>query len=82
MSVSNLTKTMTTSTGKPFGIRVELPANDPMSAPHLLGAEWSGTRWYETEAVRDIAMEDMLKQPGYYRKGDTPSVRLTKVSAG
>ena len=69
MSVTDLTTIMANPAGKPFGIRVELPTNDPMSAPHLLGADWS-------------AMEGMLKQPGYYRKGDTPSVRLTKVSAG
>ncbi len=81
MSVTDLTTTMATSAGKPFGIRVELPTNDPMSAPHLLGAEWSGTRWYDTESARDVALEGMLKQPGYYRIGDTPSVRLTKVSA-
>lgn len=73
--------TMANPAGKPFGIRVELPANDPMSAPHLLGPEWSGTRWYDTETARDTAMEDMLKQPGYYRRGDSPSVRLTKVLA-
>lgn len=81
MSETDLTTTMATSAGKPFGIRVELPPNDPMSAPHLLGADWSDTRWYDTEKARDIAMEGMLKQPGYYRIGDIPSIRLTKVSA-
>lgn len=72
---------MDTSAGKQFGIRVELPDNDPLSAPHLLGTDWTGTRWYDTEIARDVAMDGMLKQPGYYRKGDTPSVRLTKISA-
>ncbi len=81
MSGTDLTMTMAISAGKPFGIRVELPPDDPMCAPHLLGADWSVTRWYETESARDIAMEDMLKQPGYYRIGDIPSVRLMKVSA-
>jgi hypothetical protein len=72
---------MATIAGKQYGILVELPENDPMNAPHLLGAQWSSTRWYETETARDVALENMLKQPGYYRKGDTPSVRLSKVSA-
>ncbi|NND91644.1 MAG: hypothetical protein HKN42_12355 [Granulosicoccus sp.] len=67
--------------GKPFGIRVELPDNDPMSAPHLLGDKWSSVRWYDTESARDSAFEQMLKQPGYYREGDTPSVRLSKIRA-
>ena len=64
---------------KPFGIRVELPANDPLSAPHLLGDHWSGARWFATSQARDEALASMQKQPGNYRKGDKPSIRLTKV---
>jgi hypothetical protein len=67
--------------GKFYGIVVELPENDPMRAPHLLGDSWSGSRWYHTESARDSAYEEMLRQPGYYRKGDMPSIRLTKVCA-
>lgn len=81
MSQIHVTTVMATSADKQFGIRVELPENDPMSAPHLLGEQWSGTRWFETEGARDSALEKMQKQPEYYRKGDTPSVQLTKVSA-
>lgn len=72
---------VTASGEKQFGILVELPANDPMSAPHLLGDKWSGARWYDSEVARDAAYEQMLAQPGNYRKGDKPSVVLTKVSA-
>lgn len=72
---------MATSADKQFGIRVELPLNDPMSAPHLLGDQWSGTRWFDTEVARDIALQKMQDQPAYYRKGDSPTVQLTKVSA-
>jgi len=62
--------------GKPFGISVTLPEGDPMAQPHLLGDEWSGTRWFATAAERNEALEGMKKQPAYYRIGDTPSVEL------
>jgi len=69
----------TAKADKPFGILVEMPENDPMSAPHLLGDKWSGARWYETAQARDKAMQSMELQPGYYRKGDKPSIRLTRI---
>lgn len=62
-----------------FGIRVTIPANDPMSAPHLLGEHWESVRWYDTEAARDHAFAEMQRQPGYYRRGDSPSVILEKI---
>ena len=62
--------------GKPYGIAVRLPEGDPMSAPHLLGEEWSGTRWFATAEGRDAALAAMKIQPAYYRKGDSPSVEL------
>jgi len=65
--------------GKPYGIAVSLPDGDPMSAPHLLGDEWSGTRWFATEQERDAALAAMKKQPAYYRQGDTPSVQLSLI---
>ncbi len=64
---------------KPFGIRVDLPKDDPMSAPHLLGDDWAGTRWFESAELRDAAMEAMRRQPNYYRRGDTPSVVLSAI---
>ena len=65
--------------GKPFGIAVTLPEGDPMAQPHLLGDEWSGTRWFATAEERDAAVAGMQKQPAYYRKGDTPSVELEVI---
>jgi len=65
--------------GKPYGIAVSLPQGDPMSAPHLLGDEWSGTRWFATKQERDNALAAMQQQPAYYRKGDTPSVQLSTI---
>lgn len=64
---------------KRYGILVKIPENDPMSAPHLLGDDWSRTRWYDTETARDVAFDEMLRQPGNYRIGDVPSIRLSKV---
>lgn len=64
---------------KRHGIAVTLPPNDPMSAPHLLGADWSSTRWYESAAARDAALAEMRLQPRYYRVGDTPSIELTPI---
>ncbi len=63
-----------------FGIRVSMPADDPMAMPHLLGDNWQSERWYASEDDRDRAMAKMEKQPPYYRKGDTPSVILEKIS--
>ena len=62
-----------------YGIAVTMPPNDPMSAPHLLGDDWSGTRWYDSAAARDAALAEMRRQPRYYRIGDTPSVTLTPI---
>lgn len=64
---------------KPYGIIVKMPENDPMSAPHLLGDSWAGERWFETEEQRDGAFEGMMRNPDNYRKGDRPSIQLTKV---
>jgi len=62
-----------------FGIRVKMPENDPLAAPHLLGDAWQGERWYLTESERDVALEKMRRQPPYYRRGDSPSVQLEKI---
>lgn len=62
-----------------FGIRVVMPPNDPLSAPHLLGDAWRAEHWFDTEAERDRAYQKMEKQPPYYRKGDSPSVVLEKI---
>jgi hypothetical protein len=50
-----------------------------MSAPHLLGESWAGERWFETVEQRDNAFDGMMRNPTNYRKGDRPSVQLTKV---
>ena len=65
-----------------YGIRITLPDDDPMRAAHLLGDEWETVRWYDTEAARDRALREMQRQPGYYRRGDSPTQILTKTEEG
>ena len=65
---------------KKFGIRITLPPGDTLSVAHLLGENWEGFRWFDTEDERDAAYRDMIRQPGYYRAGDTPTQQLEKVS--
>lgn len=68
-----------TDTNKKFGISIQLPENDPMAAPHLLGDDWQGERWYDSASARDAALIDIQNHPIYYRQGDTPSIVLTKI---
>jgi len=51
-----------------------------MAANHLLGDEWSGTRWYSSAEERDNAFESMNNHPRYYRDGDVPSIVLEKIN--
>ena len=67
-------------TKKRFGFRCTLPADDPMSAPHLLGPDWVAERWYSSEQERDEALQDFANEHLYSRRGDKPSVIYTKVS--
>ncbi|HEY3859111.1 MAG TPA: hypothetical protein VGM47_05800 [Gammaproteobacteria bacterium] len=72
---------MSTQTAKKrFGIRCTLPADDPMSAAHLLGPDWVAERWYDTEQERDEALEGFSNEHLYSRRGDKPSVIYTKIS--
>jgi hypothetical protein len=45
----------------------------------LLGQDWEGHRWYDTEAERDRAYEQMLERPPYYRLDEDPTQILVKV---
>ncbi len=56
-----------------------MPSTDPMRRSHLLGEDWEAFRWYETEAERDAAFENMSREIVYYRDGDKPSQILTKI---
>jgi hypothetical protein len=64
---------------KKFGIRGRLPPGDPMRAEHLLGDNWEWTRWYEDEVMRDAALVELNNPFTYYRRGDRPSLVLSKI---
>jgi hypothetical protein len=66
---------------KRYGIRMTLPPNDPMRLPHLLGEDWQSYRWYGTEREREEALGELQKEHIYSRRGDIPSLVLTKVDA-
>ena len=61
-----------------FGIRVTLPAGDTLR--NVLGDDWERLHWYATEQERDDAFDKMSIRHGYYRKSDSPTQVLEKVS--
>ncbi len=67
------------TTEKRYGIHMNLPAGDPMRAAHLLGDDWSSTRWYASEHERDQALAELRNQHPYYRIGDFPGLVMRKV---
>lgn len=64
---------------KRYGIKITLPPGDTFSAAHLLGDNWESYRWYDNEADRDHAYEQMLERPPYYRRDEDPSQIVSKV---
>jgi len=61
-----------------FGIRVTLPATDTLRK--MLGDNWEHVHWYATESDRDAAFKSMATRHGYYRKSDTPTQVLERIS--
>jgi hypothetical protein len=64
---------------KRYGIRVTLPPEDFLSSPHLLGRDWQGYRWFDSEQERDRRLEEMQALPRYYQRDEQPRQVLTKV---
>ena len=60
-----------------FGIRVTMPASDPLRS--LLGNDWHKEHWFAARADRDEALAEMGKRHAYSRIGDTPSIRLESI---
>ncbi|MFZ1626154.1 MAG: hypothetical protein WAU48_15405 [Gammaproteobacteria bacterium] len=60
-----------------FGVRVGLPAADPLS--DVLGADWQREHWFATAAARDAALREMARRHPFSRIGDTPSIRLEAI---
>ena len=55
-----------------FGIRISLPEGDPFA--HLIDESWHTIHWYPTQAARNLAMQDMLREHEYSRHGDRPTL--------
>ncbi len=77
-SVHNLVEPDAVTRDRRWGIRVTLPANDSLA--RVIGEDWERTHWYASEAERDSAFENMAARHGYYRKTDSPTQVLEKVS--
>ncbi len=61
-----------------YGIRVTLPAGDTLR--NVLGDNWERQHWYASEKERDDAFDKMSARHGYYRKTDSPTQVLEKIS--
>ncbi len=61
-----------------FGIRITLPPGDTLR--NVVGDDWEQLHWYPTEAERDAAFESMAERHGYYRKTDSPTQILEKIT--
>ena len=64
---------------KRFGIRKTLAPDHPRRQSHLLGDDWEAHEWYETEAERDQAYAEMMREHTWSRRGDVPRLVLEKV---
>ncbi len=62
-----------------YGVRMTLPEGDPMRAAHLLGEDWAGERWFDTEEAREAFIRSMEHKFIYYRVGDKPSLVIERV---
>lgn len=64
---------------KKYGVKITMPADDPMRAPHLLGEDWSSERWFETAVERDSWIEEQRHEHLYSRRGDVVSQLYEKI---
>jgi hypothetical protein len=74
----NLVNPETAGQERNFGIRVTLPPTDTLRK--ILGDDWERLHWFASEAERDAAFDSMAIRHGYYRKTDSPTQILEKVS--
>jgi len=74
----NLVEPETAGRERNFGIRVTLPATDTLRK--VLGDDWERLHWYASETERDVAFDNMATRHGFYRKTDSPTQVLEKVT--
>ena len=68
----------TSKKNKKYGIKITLPKGD--SLRKILGENWPKQEWFETKTKRDNTYKEMKKRHGYYRKTDTPTQIIEKIS--
>ncbi len=73
----NLARRRSSDTGR-YGIRITLPAADPLQ--NLLDADWETCHWFETEEERDLVLKDKAGKHIYSRVGDLPSLVYERVT--
>jgi hypothetical protein len=64
---------------KQYCIRVTLPAEEFLTAAHLLGKDWQSYRCFDTAEERDRQFEQMQELPPYYQRDESPLQVLEKV---
>lgn len=64
---------------KRYGVKITMPQDDPLRAPHLLGSDWAAERWFDTAAERDDWIEEQLHEHPYSRRGDVVSQQYEKI---
>lgn len=73
----NLREPLPDTAAMRYGIRVTMPATDPMRA--VLGTDWHRDHWYATNAERNAALRELARRHAYSRIGDAPSIRLAPI---
>lgn len=62
-----------------YGIKLELPENDPMAMDSLLGDQFPQEKWFSTEQERDAEYEKLSAHHPFYRREDYATMNLTKL---
>ena len=73
----NLAQALPEDATRRFGIRVTLPASDPVQ--RLLDANWRKEHWFASREERDAALQDMASRHAYSRRGDLPTPLLAAI---
>lgn len=73
----NLNRPLPVPAERRFGVRVTMPARDPLR--RVLGDDWHREHWFATPGERDEALRELGKRHPFNRPGDLPSIRLEAI---
>ena len=62
---------------KPYGIRVSMPASDPLR--NLVGGDWEKLHWFASRNERDEWLRQMSGRYVYFRPGDRPTLEFATI---